>query len=138
VTVTGAPVAGDAFTITPSVGQSMFTTLANLIEAVESTGTTPADVARYQTDIRVALGDLDQGFDNILRVRNAVGSRLNEMETVGFINDDLNLQYASTLSTLQDLDMVKALTDLTQKTTALEAAQKSFVTVSQLSLFNFL
>jgi flagellar hook-associated protein 3 FlgL len=138
VTVSGTPAAGDSFTIAPSTGQSLFTTLANLIQAVENTGTTPADTARYQTDVRIALGDLNQAFDNVLRVRNAVGARLNEVETVGFINDDLNLQYATTLSTLQDLDMVKALSDLTQKKTNLEAAQKSFVAVSQLSLFSYL
>lgn len=138
VTVTGAPVAGDAFTITPSAGQSLFTTLSNLIQAVEGTGTTPADVAQYQTDIRIAMGDLDLAFENVVRVRDSVGARLNEVETVGFINSDLDLQYQSTLSTLQDLDMVKALTDLTRKKTDLEAAQKSFTLVSQLSLFNYL
>lgn len=138
VTVTGTPAGGDSFTITPSTSQSLFTTLANLIQAIEGTGTSDADVARYRTDVRVAMGDLNQAFENVLQVRNAVGSRLNEVETVGFINEDLNIQYASTLSTLQDLDMVKALTDLTQKKTSLEAAQKSFVTVSQLSLFNYL
>ncbi len=138
VTVTGTPADGDSFTIAPSTSQSLFATLANLIHAVESTGTSDADVARYRTDIRIALGDLNQAFENVLEVRNAVGSRLNEVETVGFINEDLNIQYASTLSTLQDLDMVTALTELTRRQTNLEAAQKSFTVVSQLSLFNYL
>ncbi len=138
VTVTGSPADGDAFSITPSTSQSLFTTLSNLIHAVESTGTSDADVAEYRSDIRVAMGELNNAYDNVLRVRNAVGSRLAELDTVGSINSDLNLQYATTLSNLQDLDMTKALTDLTLRKTNLEAAQKSFVAVSQLSLFNYL
>lgn len=138
VTVTGTPAAGDSFSITPSTNQSLFASLANLIHTVESTGTSPADVARYQTDIRSASNDLNLAMENLLRVRGAVGSRLNEVETVGTINADLNIQYAATLSDLQDVDVVAAASELTQRKTQLEAAQKSFTMVSQLSLFSYL
>jgi flagellar hook-associated protein 3 FlgL len=138
VTVTGTPAAGDSFSIAPSTSQSLFATLANLIHAVESTGTTPADIARYQSDIRSASNDLSLAMDNVVRVRGAVGSRLNEVETVGDINSDLKIQYASTLSDLQDVDEVAAASELSQRKIQLEAAQKSFTLVSQLSLFSYL
>ncbi|MDO9601777.1 MAG: flagellin, partial [Rhodocyclaceae bacterium] len=85
-----------------------------------------------------ALTNLDQANDNILRVRAAVGSRLSEVDSLSDVNQDLQLQYQQTLSNLQDLDYAKAISDLTRKQTDLEAAQKSFMRVSQLSLFNYL
>jgi flagellar hook-associated protein 3 FlgL len=63
---------------------------------------------------------------------------MNELESLGSLNDNLSLQYQQTLSNLQDLDYAKAITDLTRNQTNLEAAQKSFAKISQLSLFNYL
>jgi flagellar hook-associated protein 3 FlgL len=138
VRISGAPADGDTFAVSPSTSQSLFTTLANLIHTVESTGATPADVARYQTDLKNATSDLERARVNVAQVRAAVGGRLSEIETVGNINSSVDIQYQDRLSNLQDLDMVKALTDLTYKQTQLEAAQKSFVSTSNLSLFNYL
>jgi flagellar hook-associated protein 3 FlgL len=138
VTVTGTPANGDTFVVSPSTSQSLFATLANLIHAVEGTGTTAADVARYQTDVKNAGIDLENARVNIVQADAALGGRMNEVDTVSSINSSVDLQYQQTLSNLQDLDMVKALTDLTSKQTQLDAAQKSFVSTSKLSLFNYL
>jgi flagellar hook-associated protein 3 FlgL len=63
---------------------------------------------------------------------------MNEVESLAGLNDELALQYQQTLSDLQDLDYAKAISDLTRKQTDLEAAQQSFIRISQLSLFNYL
>jgi len=138
VVVTGAPSAGDSFVVSPSSSQSVFTSLANLITALETGTATAADQARYSINIGSALTNLDQANDNILRVRAAIGSRLTEVDSLSDVNQDLQLQYQQTLSNLQDLDYAKAISDLTRKQTDLEAAQKSFMRVSGLSLFNYL
>jgi flagellar hook-associated protein 3 FlgL len=138
VKISGAPADGDTFVVSPSTSKSLFTTLANLIHTVEATGTTAADVARYQTDLSNATNDLERARVNVVQVRVAVGGRLNEITSVGEINSSVDIQYQDRLSNLQGLDMVKALTDLTYKQTQLEAAQKSFVSTSKLSLFNYL
>ena len=44
----------------------------------------------------------------------------------------------ATLSKLQDLDIVKAISQYATQQTTLEAAQKSFKTMSSLSLFNYI
>jgi len=67
-----------------------------------------------------------------------VGSRLKELDTLDSAGDDLDLQYASTLSGLQDLDVVKAISQFSQQQTTLQAAQKSFTAMSGLSLFNYI
>ncbi len=138
ITINGAPATGDSFSIAPSTSQSVFVTVANLIGALETTTGTPAANARLSNDIGFALTNLDQGIDNILRVRTQIGSRMNEIESLGSLNENLSLQYQQTLSNLQDLDYAKAISDLTRKQVDLEAAQKSFSRISQLSLFNYL
>ena len=52
--------------------------------------------------------------------------------------EDMSLQYQMSLSALQDLDYTKAITEMSQKTLQLEAAQLSFKQTSQLSLFSIL
>lgn len=138
VVITGAPADGDSFAITPSSSQSVFTSLGNLILAMEGELSSAADQARYQVEIGSALINLDQANDNFLRVRSMIGSRMNELESLGNVNQDLQLQYQQTLSQLQDLDYAKAISDLTRKQTDLQAAQQSFARISQLSLFNYL
>jgi flagellar hook-associated protein 3 FlgL len=138
VVITGSPAAGDTFTVSPSESQSVFATLGRLILALESSASQPADAAKYANEIGFALRDLDQANDNFLRVRALIGSRMNELESLGNVNQDLQLQYQQTLSNLQDLDYAKAISDLTRKQTDLQAAQQSFARISQLSLFDYL
>lgn len=138
VTLTGAPAAGDRYTVAPSTSQSVFKSLANLIKALESGGTTQAERAQYHNEISFALNNFDRANDNVLRVRALIGSRMKEVESLSSINSDLQLQYQQTLSDLQDLDYAKAISDLTRKQTDLQAAQQSFARITQLSLFNYL
>jgi flagellar hook-associated protein 3 FlgL len=138
VTISGNPATGDSFSLAPSTSQSLFRTLANLVGALENGPTGTGNQARFSNEIGLALTNLDQANDNILRVRAAIGARLNEVDSLSDVNQDLQLQYQQTLSNLQDLDYAKAISDLTRKQTDLEAAQKSFLRVSQLSLFNYL
>ena len=136
--VSGAPASGDSFSIAPSASQSIFVTLANLIGALETPTGTPATDVKYINDIGFALTNLDQGIDNVLRVRASIGSRMNEIDSLSSLNENLSLQYQQNLSDLQDLDYAKAISDLTRKQVDLEAAQQSFSRISQLSLFNYL
>ena len=139
VVIAGAPGSGDSFSIAPSSSQSVFKTIAKLIGAMESASTvTSATTTNLANDIGFALTNLDQATDNILRVRAQIGSRMAELESISSVNEDLNIQYQQTLSQLQDLDYAKAISDLTRKQTDLQAAQQSFVRMSQLSLFNYL
>jgi flagellar hook-associated protein 3 FlgL len=139
ITISGSPAIGDSFALAPSKSQSVFATIAKVIGALESGQTgTPADAAKLANDVGFALTNLDQSTDNILRVRSAIGSRMGEVDSISSVTQDLDLQYQQTLSQLQDLDYAKTYSDLTRKQTDLEAAQKSFLTSSKLSLFNFL
>ena len=134
----GTTIAGDVFTITPSQTQSIFDTLRTLILHAEQPTGTSSDNALLSNRIGFALTNLDQVEVNVLRVRSLVGSRLNEIESLQSVNEDLHIQYQQTISSLQDLDYAKTISDFTRKQTDLEAAQKSFIQVTQLSLFKYI
>lgn len=114
-------------------GQDIFQTLNDLITLLQTPGTTGLTAG-----LALANGNVDLALDNVLTVRASVGARLQELDALDSAGEDRHLQYSQTLSELQDLDYAEALTELSKQQTILEAAQRSFVTVSGLSLFNFI
>lgn len=110
----------------------VFSMISDFITALEN----PA--ASVPTAVSTVIGNMDNALDNVLRVRASVGSRMNEVEALGNVASDLSVQYSETLSRLQDVDYAQAVSDLTLEKTYLEAAQQSFLRISQLSLFNYL
>ncbi|MBA5686434.1 flagellar hook-associated protein FlgL [Duganella sp. LX47W] len=136
--IKGAPADLDQFTVQPSTRQSVFTTLTDLISTLRAPGDGAAGQASLTNKLNQANASIDNSLDNVLSVRAEVGSRLKELDYLDSAGDDLNLQYASTLSDLQDVDTVKAISAFTQQQITLDAAQKSFKTLSGLSLFNYI
>ncbi|MBI5752631.1 MAG: flagellar hook-associated protein FlgL [Hydrogenophilales bacterium] len=112
-------------------GSDIFATIETFITALNSGSVTASDLT-------TALTQIDTAVNNVLRVRASIGSRLNELDAAEGANLDAVLQYESTLSNIRDLDYTRAITDLTRQQTGLEAAQKSFVSVQGLNLFNFI
>jgi flagellar hook-associated protein 3 FlgL len=138
LTIEGAPADGDSFTVQASTHQDLFKTISDLITALETTGSGAVEKAALANGINTALSNLDNGHDNVLRVRSAIGTRLREVDDTQSTQSDLVLQHQTTVSGLRDLDYAKAISDLTRQQLTYEAAQKSFVRVQQLSLFDFL
>lgn len=123
---------GDAFEIyVPST--NLLNNMAMFASALESPG-----VSGMTGAVAFALETFDAGQENILKTRAQIGSQLTETEALASLGSDLDLQYASTLSGLQDVDYAEAISRLTQQLTYLQAAQQSFMRVSGLSLFNYL
>lgn len=119
-------------------GQDMFQTLTDVITLLQTPVVTAADRTALQTGLVSANNDLKLALDNVSTVRAAAGSRLQEIDALDTAGDDRGLQYSAILSELQDLDYTEALTRLSQQQFTFEAAQKSFVKTSGLSLFNFI
>lgn len=113
-------------------GQDIFQTITGLVTLLQTPGT-PAPGA-----LTTSLGNVDLALNNVLTVRASVGSRLQELDSLNNFGEDRGLQYSQILSELQDLDYTEALTRLSQQQFTLEAAQRSFSTISKLSLFNFI
>lgn len=133
ITIQGTPADGDAFTVADSTNVSLFKTVNDLATTLDT-----ASGAALANGLKTALQNLNNSLDGILSVRASVGTRLKELDTLESAGEDQKVQYQKTLSNLQDLDYAKAASDLSKQQIILEAAQSSFVKVSQLSLFKFL
>lgn len=139
-TISGSPDDGDQFTVKPSSNESMFTTISNLINTLNTplVQGNAASTAQFNNSLQYAINGLNQAINNISTVRASVGARMNALTSEQTASDSLNLQYSQVLSQLQDVDYNKAVTDLTQQQTQLQAAQKTFLQISNLSVFNYL
>lgn len=136
VQINGAPANGDVFSVSPSANQGIFSTLSNLINTLKSPAAQGG--TSFNQSVNDALGNIDQGLNNILTVRASMGSRLNELTALQNTVSQQGLQYQQTLTSIQGTDYNKAISDLTQQHMALQAAQQSFASISKLSLFNYL
>jgi flagellar hook-associated protein 3 FlgL len=119
-------------------GQDVFQTMNDLIALLETPTGTPAASAALNAGLATANGGIDSALANALTVRASVGSRLKELDALQIAGDARDEQYQQTLSALQDLDYARAISELSQQRLTLEAAQKSYIQVTGLSLFSFL
>jgi len=138
VTISGPPANGDRFTLAPATSQSVFETIADLIATLEAGATTPLGRTQLANGLNRGLADVDQALEHLLTVRAEMGAGLRELETLAVGNEGQQLLHDQTLSRLQDLDYNAALSDFARQQLALEAAQKSFIQVTGLSLFDYL
>ncbi|MCP4272836.1 MAG: flagellar hook-associated protein 3 [Gammaproteobacteria bacterium] len=136
--ITGTPVIGDNFTLTPSSRQDIFATVQNAIAALKTSSNTPADAAHINNDLGRSLVELDQGMKHIGTLHAEVGTRLNILQNQDLINSDFIITSKISLSKARDLDLAEAITELNLRKIGLEAAQASFVRIQNLSLFNFM
>ncbi len=119
-----------------SGGVDVFQTLNNLVGLLNAPAT--------QTNAQLTTG-LTLANDNVTQVLNktiqaskfGLSPRLNAfaMNTIG---SSFDVQYSQTLSNLQGLNYAQAISTLTEQSTTLQAAQKSFALVDNLSLFNYI
>lgn len=140
VSMAGAPAAGDTFNIRPSGTTDIFSVLSTIVTEAEK-GYQFADTATRQAfdeQLGFALSNVQSAMDNILKYQANYGARMKEAQELQSAGSDRGLQYESTLSRLQDVDLTQAISDLTRTETALTAAQQSFSMISKLSLFNYI
>jgi flagellar hook-associated protein 3 FlgL len=138
VNVEGQPAAGDTFTVTPSSDRSIFETYQAVITALESNSSNPATNAQMHTDLARGLAELENDLENLSKIRSRVGSRLNALDSQTEINSGADLQLRTVKSSIEDLDYASAISKFQQQLTGLEAAQKTYIQIQGLSLFNFI
>lgn len=115
--------------------------LFKVFETAIETLRTP-QTAENQDELRSRLDQanrqVDSGSDNILSVRSAIGSKLNELDVLGDIGDTRTISNKVTLSDLEDLDYAEAISRYTLGQIGLEASQKMFMQTQQTSLFSLI
>jgi flagellar hook-associated protein 3 FlgL len=138
VTLSGTPATGDAFTLAPSTNQSLFTTVQNLVTALQTGVTTPASATALNNSINAGINNIDQAVAQTSDVQASVGGRLNTITTQQSVATSQQTQLQQSISNLQSLDFATAITTLDQQNTTLSAALQAFSQTQGLTLFKFL
>ena len=136
--IKGSVVAGDSFTLQASDEKSIFATIQSAIDTLRISGTSDSANATRETGYSMSLSEIDGALENISRVRSSVGARLNTIDNQNNSIQDFSLTTATTLSSLEDLDMAAAISEYQQQYSMLEVSQQTFVQLQQLSLFNLI
>lgn len=140
ISLKGEPQPGDIISVASGAhGQTnLFKTLKDAIDALSSPVTTPEDQARLTNMLRSTMNELDGNLDNVLTVRAAAGAKLNELDVIDTVGANKGLNYTQSISELIDLDMNEALSEYALRQVGLQAAQKTFVDIQKMSLFNYI
>jgi flagellar hook-associated protein 3 FlgL len=119
-------------------GNDVFATLNDIVNLLNTPITDATTQAAFSAGLATALSKMQTSVDNVMNVRAAVGAKLNELDTLDISGQDRDLQYAKSLSEIQDLDYAQALSEFSKNQIIMEAAQKSFASTAQMSLFDFI
>lgn len=136
--ISGEPEAGDTFRIEPSNNQDIFSTVSNLIEALDATPITAGETAQLRAHIDDSIGEIDNALEHLNTVRARVGTRLNSIDSSHQENENVMLQIERTKRDVEDLDIAEAITTLQTQANSLEIMQQSYARIEGLSLFNYL
>jgi len=107
----------------------LFSSLKKAINALKSN-----DLGEIQNSID-AIGNASTHVNIKL---TQIGSRMKVVENQLTVLSDRSATLESTISQVEDLDYVSAITDLKNQSLALQAGQQSFAQISNLSLFNYI
>lgn len=135
------PQNGGTINITPPAGeqrekQGVLDTIYQLRQALEENPDTPEGNRATRDAVASALTNLDHAMVSVDATRGNIGARRNVIETT--LNDNANVALVNqeVQAELREVDYPEALSKLAFQGIILEAAQQSYVKVSQLSLFN--
>lgn len=140
VELEGAPVTGDTLRVARGQDNNMdiFRTFEKALAVLDNPTTTDAERSQRVNTLRTVMREFDNGMDNVLTTRAEVGARLNELDALDTIGGNRTLAYEQALSDLVDLDYVEAASQYSVRMVGLQAAQKAFVDMKDMSLFKFL
>ena len=138
VAITGAPAAGDSFSITPAQNTDIFAMLDELARTLDGDGAIAGSEAAFQAQIGASIANLDSALERVVNVRAEVGTRLQAIDAAADFRASEEVDLQELISSIRDVDYASAISQLNQQYTSLQAAQAAYSKISQLSLFDFL
>ena len=113
----------------------IFKVMQDTVDALRYTGTN-SDARRVQ-DLGRTLTELDAGLDRVLLARGYAGEMLNRADSLESLLDTRTVAYEREKSQLEDLDLIKGISDFQNQQVGMEAALKSYAQIQRLSLFEY-
>lgn len=140
LTITGQPANGDSFTIGASERSDLFSVLDAAINVVR-TGVNPDGSTASGSlahGVAKALAEIDTGLNRMQTVRSFAGDLMNRAETISNQLSARSVLLEADRSAAEDIDMIKALSDLKTLQTNHSAALQSYAQIQKLSLFDYI
>jgi flagellar hook-associated protein 3 FlgL len=132
----GQPHAGDSVAINPvDRPTDIFKVVQDAVDALRATG--PGRGAQQTQQMARAMAELDAGHDRVLLARARAGEWLNRADSLDTMLNNRATGHEVERSRLEDLDLVKGISEFQTQQVGLEAALKSYAQVQRLSLFQF-
>jgi len=132
----GSPAAGDRIELRPATEPTdIFRVVQDAIDALRYQGSNRS--AHQFQELGRVMQEVDAGMDRVLLARGRVGEWLNRADSLQSLLTGRANDYEIEKSQLEDLDMIKGISDFQTKQVALEAALKSYAQVQRMSLFQY-
>ncbi|CAD6523439.1 flagellar hook-associated protein FlgL [Paraburkholderia sabiae] len=140
VTISGAPNAGDAFSVTPAAQSStdVFANLDSVIAALQTPVSGSGGQANLTNALGTAMTQLHNTMNNVTSIQTSVGGREQEIEALQTVTQTNSLQTSSNLADLTQTDLTSTISKYTMTQFSLQAAQQGFSMIQKLSLFDYI
>ncbi|MBP2197313.1 flagellar hook-associated protein FlgL [Pantoea cypripedii] len=122
-------------------GSASETNLFNMLDSAIAALKVPQDNAddatkqTFQDAMDKTNRGLSNSLNNVLSVRSAIGTQMDELDKLDSQGDDRDTIMASQMSDLVDVDYTSAISSYTMQQTALQASYTVFTQMSKMSLF---
>jgi flagellar hook-associated protein 3 FlgL len=136
--IAGTPASGDSFTISPSRPQTAFSLLQTVYSALNSSATTPAQVAQTNQILNNSLAGLAQYQQAVITAQAQNGVTLQAVANASTSNTNQTTQVQTAIQNATGVNTPVAIATLDETLTALQAAMKTFGDVQNLSLFQYI
>lgn len=132
----GASLQGDQLFIDSTNTQDVLTTLMRLRDAMSDFDGSQDAIDRMESIVASSITNLSNAQEAVSETVTKIGARNNTLESTKELHLDTELVSREILSDIGDLDYAEAASRLSQQTLILQAAQASFLRVSELTLFS--
>jgi flagellar hook-associated protein 3 FlgL len=145
VVISGTPDDGDTFNVAPATqvpaaqgGTNIFSTIQNMITALQTPADTTSALASLQNTLATGMAQVQNSINNVTSVQATVGGREQQITAMQAVNQTQTLANTNSLDDLTSVDMPSTISKYTQTQYSLQASQQAFVQVQQMSLFQYL
>jgi flagellar hook-associated protein 3 FlgL len=115
---------------------------SGFLAQIKTSITALSNASSTDAQIATAISDLSTAFNASQITVNAaqvtLGTSENRLTSMDSIGSERALTYKDTVSSLEDVDYNKVLSDLARQQLQLQVAQKTFTQISNLSIFNYI
>ena len=115
---------------------------SGFLAQIKTSITALSDASSTDEDITDSIADLAEKFNEsqitVSAAQVTLGTTENRLTSMDSIGSERNLAYKDAVSSLEDVDYNKVLSDLARQQLQLQVAQKTFTQISNLSIFNYI